>query len=163
MQVRHITLPLILTAVVWAQPPQGPGPQGRGHGPEDFESRLTRHLGLNATQANTLHTALEEERTQTKGMMQQMHTLHTSLAEAVKAGNSEQIDSVTQQISSLEQQHRSIHAKQMSKVYSTLTADQKTKAGTHLEMLLGPGMGPERHGPGPGRGPRPTPQTPPNQ
>jgi Spy/CpxP family protein refolding chaperone len=156
MKVSHIALSLITAAAITlAQPPQGQGPRHFGG---DMETRLTRHFGLNAAQQNTLHTALEEERTQTKGMMQQMHTLHQSLAAAVKAGNSGQIDSVTQQISTLEQQRSSIHAKQMIKVYSTLTAEQQAKAGPNLEMLLGPGMHPMGRGPRPGR-----PTTPPQQ
>jgi Spy/CpxP family protein refolding chaperone len=164
MKVCHIALSLFTAAAVWAQPPQGPTPRGRfgPGGPGNLENRLTQHLGLNPTQQNTLHTALEEERTQTKGMGEQMHTLHQTLAAAVIAGNSEQIDSVTQQISSLEQQRSAIHAKQMTKVYSALSAEQKTKVGPNLEMLLGPGMpeGPRGRGPRPG-GPKPA--APPNQ
>jgi Spy/CpxP family protein refolding chaperone len=145
MKVSHIALSLLTAAVVTlAQPPQGQTPPqrgrfGPGRGPGDFETRLTQRLNLNATQQNSLHTALEEERTQTKGMMQQTHTLHLSLAAAIKAGNSDQIDTITQQMSSLEQQRSSIHAKTMMKVYSALTADQKTKVGPNLEMLMGPG------------------------
>ena len=142
MKVWHSTLPLFLCAAIWAQPP-GPGPRrfARGPGAWNPETRLTQRLNLDATQQNTLHTALEEERTQTKGMMQQMRTLHQNLAAAIKAGNPDQIDSVTQQMANLDQQRIAIHAKEMMKVYSSLTADQKSKAGPNLEMLLGPGIG----------------------
>jgi len=141
MKVWHIALSLFMGATLWAQPPQGSWPRGRfgpGRAPGNMETRLTQALGLNATQQNALHTALEEERTQTKGMMEQRQTLHENMAAAIKAGNSDQIDQVTQQIAGLDQQRNAIHAKAMMKVYSGLTADQKTKAGQNLEMLLGP-------------------------
>jgi Spy/CpxP family protein refolding chaperone len=142
MKVWQVTLSLFMAAAIWAQQPQPPARRGGpgGRGAWDLETRLTNRLGLNATQQNTLHTALEEERTQTKGMMQQRHTLQQSLAGAIKSGNSDQIDSITQQMSTLDQQREAIHAKEMVKVYSALTADQKTKVGPNLEMLLGPGM-----------------------
>lgn len=158
MKVWQVALSLFTAAAMWAQSPQPPARRGGpgGRGPWNLETRLTNRLGLNATQQNTLHTALEEERTQTKGMMQQRHTLQQSLAAAVKSGNSDQIDSITQQMSSLDQQREAIHAKEMVKVYSALTADQKTKVGTNLEMLMGPGMGGPGMGMGPmGRRPRP--------
>jgi|GEM_PF-2505380 Spy/CpxP family protein refolding chaperone len=133
MKVWQIALSLPLVASLWAQPPQG------RRGPANLENMLAQRLGLNATQQNMLHTALEEERTQIRGMMQQRQALHQSLVEAIKAGNADQIDQVTQQIASLDQQRSAIHAKAMMKFYSGLTADQKTKVGQNLEMLLGPG------------------------
>ena len=162
MKVWQIALSLAIGAAVWAQPPQGPGPRGRfgpGRGPANIETRLTQALGLDATQQNALHTAFEEERTQIKGMMQQRQTLHQNLAAAIKAGNSDQIDQVTQQMAALDQQRNAIHAKSMMKVYSGLTADQKTKAGANLEMLLGPGGGPGSMM-GPMMRPRPKPTAP---
>lgn len=155
MKVRTFTLSLITAAALWAQPPQGPAMRGRG--PGGMESRISQRLGLNATQQNALHTALEEERTQTQGIGEQIRNLHQNLVNAIKSGNSDQIDSVTQQLSSLDQQRNAIHAKSIMKVYSTLTADQKTKAGTNLEFLLGPGPF------GRGMGPRPRPGTAPQQ
>jgi Spy/CpxP family protein refolding chaperone len=137
MKVWPIALSLPLIASLCAQPPQG----RLGRGPANLESGLTQRLGLNATQQNTLHTALEEERTQIRGMMQQRQTLHQSLVAAIKAGNADQIEQVTQQIASLDQQRSAIHAKAMMKFYSGLTADQKTKVGPNLELLLGPGRG----------------------
>jgi Spy/CpxP family protein refolding chaperone len=160
MKARYFALSLIASvALVSAQTQQAPTPGPRGHFPPngDFgpggpglERHLTRTLNLSAEQQNKVHTVLEEGRVQTKGMAAQMHTLHQSLAAAVKSGDESQIDKATQEISTLHQQETAIHAKGMAKIYAALTADQKTKVGPNLEMLLGPG--------GRGRGMRP-PQT----
>lgn len=136
-------------------PTPGPHPHMRPRGnPDDmFEARLTKQLSLNATQQNTVHTALADARVQTKGMMQQMQTLHTEMVTAVKNGDEAGIEKATTDISALRQQQDAIHAKAMAKIYAGLNADQKTKVGTHLEMLMRGGFGPGfGGGPGFGRG-----------
>jgi len=117
------------------------GPGGRGGGPRDFETRLTQNLGLSAEQQNKVHTIMAESKLTQQGTHQQMQTLHTSLTEAIKAGDEAKIDSLTQQMGALHQQQTATHAKSMAKIYSSLTADQKTKAGPNLELLLGGPMG----------------------
>jgi Spy/CpxP family protein refolding chaperone len=151
-------------SLVLAQSP-APAPTPRPHhrppvgNPDDnFEKRLTAHLGLNATQQNGVHTALAEARVQQNGLGAQMRTLHGQMITAIKAGNSDQIDSLSSQMSELHKQQTAIHGKSMAKIYGSLTADQKTKVGANLEMLMGHmGFGgPGGPGPGPGmhRGPQ---------
>jgi Spy/CpxP family protein refolding chaperone len=152
-------LSLLTAGLVSAQSPNPtPTPAPRHHmrpaptgNPDDmFEKRLTNHLGLNATQQNGVHTALAEARVLQKGTSDQMRTLHTQMVAAVKAGNTDQIDSISAQMSELHKQTTAIHMKTTAKIYGSLTADQKTKVGTNLEMLMGHfGAG----GPGPGMGP----------
>jgi Spy/CpxP family protein refolding chaperone len=175
MKTFAFALSLLTAGFVSAQSPTpAPAPGQRHHmrpapagSPDDMlESRLTMRLGLNATQQNGVHTALAEARVQQNGMSTQMRTLHTQMLEAIKAGNTDQIDSISSQLSELHKQQTSIHAKTMAKIYGSLTADQKTKAGANLEMLMGhmgPGFGPGGPGPGmhrPGAHPAPasTPQ-----
>ena len=151
---------LLATGLLCAQAPApAPGPTARrpharptDMDPDDMlESRLTRQLGLNATQQNTVHTVLAERRVMTKGLNQQMQTLHGQMVTAVKNGDEASIDKVTTEMSGLRQQQDALHAKAMSKIYATLTADQKTKVGPNLEMLMHPGFG-GPGGPGFGRG-----------
>lgn len=149
-----IALSLLTAGALFAQPPAprrafGPGPGPRG--PRDFESRLTQNLGLNAEQQNKVHTIMAESRLSQKGNGEQMQSLHASLTEAIKAGDEAKIDKITQDIGSLHQQQTANHAKTMAKIYGTLTADQKAKAGPNLEMLLGGPMGGRRPGPPPAR------------
>lgn len=164
MERFSFALSLLAAGLVCAQTPattpQTPGPRGhmrpRGNPDDMFEARLTKQLSLNATQQNTVHTALAESHTMTKGLGQQMQTLHTQMVTAVKNGDEATIDKVTTEMSTLHQQEESARAKAMAKIYATLSADQKTKVGAHLEMLMrpGPGFGPafggRRGGPPPG-------------
>jgi Spy/CpxP family protein refolding chaperone len=152
MKINFLLLTIAATGLVFAQGPRGFG----GPGGPDAEARLTKTLNLNATQQNTAHTALQEHRVATSGLMDQMHTLNTQLHAAIKAGASDQIDKVTASISALRQQEDASRAKAAAKIYASLTDDQKTQVGDHIEMLMG-GGGPGGRGPGgpaPARRPR---------
>lgn len=150
------TLFVLAAGIVCAQAP-APGPGSRPHmrgqmpagNPDDnFEARLTKHLNLSAAQQNTAHTALAERRVATKGLGQQMQGLHSQMVTAIKNGDEASIEKITAEMGTLHQQEQAAHAKAMSKIYASLTADQKTKVGANLEMLMGRGFGP---GFGPGR------------
>jgi hypothetical protein len=142
MKINFLLLTIAATGLVFAQGPRGfGGPSG-----PDTEARLTKTLSLNATQQNTVHTALQEHRVATSGLNDQMHTLNTQLHAAIKAGASDQIDKLTTSISTLHQQQLASQAKAAAKIYATLTDDQKTQVGDHMEMLMG--GGPFGRGPG---------------
>jgi Spy/CpxP family protein refolding chaperone len=167
--MKAFALSLLVVGIVSAQTPavipDRPHPHMRPHGnPDDmFEARLTKALGLNATQQNSVHTILLENRTLNKAFGPQMKTLHTQMITAVKNGDEATIDSVTTQMSTIRQQQDALHAKAMAKIYAALTADQKTKAGPNLEMLMGRGgmgFGPAFGGRGRGFGPPPAVRTP---
>jgi Spy/CpxP family protein refolding chaperone len=144
MKIKVLLLTIAATGLVFAQGPRvGGGP--------DTEARLTKTLNLNATQQNAAHTALQEHRVATSGLNEQMRTLNTQLHAAIKAGNTEQITQITTSLSTLHQQMLASQSNAAAKIYATLTADQKTQVGDHIEMLMGgPGFG----GRGPG-GPPP--------
>jgi Spy/CpxP family protein refolding chaperone len=149
MKINFLLLTIAATGLVFAQGPRGFGGPGGPGGP-DTEARLTKTLSLNATQQNTVHTALQEHRVATSGLGDQMHTLNTQLHAAIKSGATDQIDKLTTSISALRQQESASQAKAAAKIYATLTDDQKTQVGDHIEMLMGGGPG----GRGPG-GPPP--------
>ncbi len=142
MKINFLLLTIAATGLVLAQ-----GPRGRfgGAGEPDTEARLTKTLSLSATQQNAVHTALQEHRVATSGLNDQMHTLNTQLHAAIKAGAGDQIDKITASMSTLHQQQTASQAKAAAKIYATLTDDQKTQVGDHLEMLMG---GPGGRGPG---------------
>jgi Spy/CpxP family protein refolding chaperone len=147
MKTSFIALSMMVSGLMFAQTPQTApapsqhrGPRGNPDQAEQrFEQHLAQRLSLSAGQVNTVHTARAESRVQSQGMNEKMRTLHTSLNAAIKAGNESQIDSLTQEIATVHQQQTSIHAKTTAKIYSTLTDEQKTKVGNHLEMLGGEG------------------------
>lgn len=161
MKTYLLALSLLGASLAWAQQAsttvQAPQQRMRAGGPgnfeQNFEQRLATRLGLNATQQNAVHTAMMESQTQLQGMSQQRRTLHASMVAAIKSGNTDQIDQISQQMSLLQQQEMAVRAKATARIYATLTPDQKTKVGDRVEMLGGPGFGP-RMGPGPMRGRR---------
>ena len=148
MKFNLLLITVAATGLVFAQGPARRGPGGPV-GP-DTEARLTKTLNLNATQQNAVHTALQEHRVATSGVQDQMRDLNTQLRAAIKSGATDQIDKITASMSTLHQQEQASQAKAAAKIYSTLTDDQKTQVGDHLEMLMGGGPG----GRGPG-GPPP--------
>jgi Spy/CpxP family protein refolding chaperone len=140
MKMNFLLLTIAAAGLALAQGPRG-GPVG-----PDTEARLTKSLSLNATQQNAVHTALQEHRVATSGLNDQMHTLNTQLHAAIKSGATDQIDKLTTSISTLHQQQLASQAKAAAKIYATLTDDQKTQLGDHVEMLMG--GGPAGRGPG---------------
>jgi len=152
MKMNLLLITIAATGLVFAQ---GPGPRGRGFGGPggpDTEGRLTKTLNLNATQQGVVHTALQEHRVATSGLNDQMRNLNTQLHAAIKAGATDQIDKITVSMSTLRQQEQASQSKAAAKIYATLTDDQKTQVGEHLEMLTGGGPGgppPARRGPPP--------------
>jgi Spy/CpxP family protein refolding chaperone len=140
MKINFLVLTIAAAGLVLAQGPRGFGGPGGPGGP-DAEARLTKTLNLTATQQNAVHTALQEHRVATNGLNDQVHTLNTQLHAAIKSGASDQIDKITTSLAALHQQQLSSQAKAASKIYATLTDDQKTQLGDHVEMLMGGGPG----------------------
>jgi hypothetical protein len=155
MKLNLLLITVAATGLVFAQGPARRGPGGPV-GP-DTETRLTKTLNLNATQQNAVHTALQEHRVATSGLQDQMRDLNTQLHAAIKAGATDQIDKVSAGIANIHQQQLASQSKAAAKIYSTLTDDQKTQVGDHMEMLTGGGFGGGR---GPG-GPPPARRGPP--
>ena|ERR1700735_4217709 len=151
MQRFAFALSLFAAGLVCAQSTPQAAPAGPGHGrgphgnPDDmFEARLTRHLSLSASQQNAVHTVLAERRVTTSAIGPQLRTLHTQMVTAVKNGDEAGMEKITTEMSTLHQQEEVAHAKAASKIYASLTADQKAKIGNHLEMLMehgSPGFG----------------------
>ena len=147
MKMNFLLLTIAATGLVFAQ---GPRREFGGPGGPDTEARLTKTLNLNATQQNAVHTALQEHRVATTGLADQMRNLNTQLHAAIKSGATDQIDKLTISIGTLHQQQLASQSKAAAKIYATLSDDQKTQIGDHVEMLMG--GGPIGRGPG---GPRP--------
>lgn len=145
----------MMAAALVAQPPargrRGPGGGAPVDPSQRVENMLTRFLTLDVTQQNQVHTILAEAKVQSQGSGEQLKTLRTSLLDAIKTNNTPQIESLHQQISQLRQPVDAIRSKAAAKIYAILSADQKTKLGDGLGMLMGGGFGPgmRRGGPPP--------------
>jgi Spy/CpxP family protein refolding chaperone len=128
---------------------QAPGGARRGPG------REAALLGLTADQQTLIKTTRTTAATQSKPLRDQVRTLREELNSAIKAGDTGKIDSLTPSIAQIEGQIGAIDAKAQSKIYGSLTADQKAKVDAapgglgRLGMMMG-----GRRGPG---GPPPAP------
>ena len=116
------------------------------------EARLTKRFTLNATQQNTLHTALASAKVQQQGMREKETTLRTQLGTvSVKAGDEGGIERTAADLETLRQQQTAIHAKTLATIYGSLTPAQQAKFLPLMNRELGiPGPRPAG-GPG-GRG-----------
>jgi Spy/CpxP family protein refolding chaperone len=116
-------------------------------------------LNLSTTQQNAIYTVRADMKVQTQGMREQLRTLDDQLTAAIKAGDEGTIDGVTANIARIQGQMDSIQAKGMSKIYQSLTADQKALVdklpGGARNLLRG---GPGGRGRGPGGPPPPAQQ-----
>jgi Spy/CpxP family protein refolding chaperone len=145
MKFRFFAVPLMIATAVFAQTP---GRRAQGGPPPDpaqrFENMLTRFFNLDASQQSKVHDIVTTTETQTQGFRSQLTTLREQLFDAIKANNSSQIDLVTQQMSTVQQQQEAVRAKAAAQIYALLTPDQQQKAQNAVGMLLGgmaPGMG----------------------
>jgi hypothetical protein len=160
MMLRSLVISLCLAGLTMAQTTPRPRPHGRGPvGPisleaPNAEARLTKQLGLDATQQNTLHGALEASKVQQQGMTQKMTGLRTELATAMRTGDESGIDRASTDISNLEQQRAAIRAKTVSKLYTSLRSDQKVKFESQVNRAAGVPVAPTQNKAG-ARRPRP--------
>jgi len=152
MLKHHLAISVCLGGLALAEQPQSTAPStprprrapNGAFGPArpwlrgpNVEQRLTARLNLNATQQNTVHTAIEESKVILKGVGEQERALHTQLGAAVRSGNSASIDQISQQLSAIHQQRTSAQAKALSQIYASLNADQKAKIDPELNRLWG--------------------------
>ncbi len=125
-------------------------PPARMRPVQNMEQRLTHRLSLTAEQQNKVHTILAERDVIAKGSLEQAQALDASFTAAVKAGNEDQIERISQDIANLHQKQISLRGKTTAKIYAALSPTQQAMVGAKLELLMGRGFPP---GPGARRGP----------
>lgn len=92
--------------------------------------RLSTMLNLTADQQQQARTIFSDTSLQARPLMRQIHQSRKALSDAVKAGNTGEIDSLASAQAPLLAQMTAIHAKGLAKFYSILSADQKAKFDT---------------------------------
>lgn len=134
----------------FGQPKGDPSAMGLGFGAilagPNVEQRLTNALSLTPEQQNAVHTALQEASVQRQGLPEKAVADRKQLADAIKANNTGQIDSITADLASINQQQTSILAKTMAKIYALLTPDQQAKLNQGLSRGMNRGMAQMRRG-----------------
>ena len=125
MKLGSFLLPFLAAGILSAQT-AAPAPHHRAPGGQNMQ-RLSARLNLTADQQTQAKAIFQASRQEMKSLRPQLQSARQAMSAAVKAGNEQQIDQLTQQNAQLNAQARAIHAKAMAKFYQILTPDQKTK------------------------------------
>jgi len=146
------------TSLLFAQGSSGPSnPPDPAKMVQWRVDRLTKQLGLNATQQSEATTIFTNAATQGASIPSSMKAARDSLRTAVQNNDLNAITQVSQTIGGLTSDLTSIEAKAEAALYQILTPDQQAKLGQGggMEPMGGPGPGPMGNGFGPrGRGGR---------
>jgi Spy/CpxP family protein refolding chaperone len=116
---------------------QGTHHRGAGDRQRFMLRRLTMQLALTPDQQEHIKAIFKETNQQSQALTAQFRQERRSLMTAVKNDSEPQIDQITQQNAALNTQIEAIHLKQMAKIRSILTADQKVKFDQRIDRALG--------------------------
>jgi len=143
------TLAAVFVLAQGANPPAPPDPATMAQHRVD---RLAQILTLTDAQKAQAVSIFTNAATAGSALQTDMRTLHDSLATAIKANATANIDTLAAQIGALEGKLAAINAKAEAAFYATLTADQQAKYGVRGHGMGGPG-GRGMGGPGGAMGP----------
>ena len=127
--IRFAGATLLAAGMIYAQsaPPANPAP----HRPLMHwrAARMAQALGLTDAQKEQAKAVFSQARQSAQPIMAQLKQNRQALADAVKAGKSDaEIQQLSQTTGTLVGQLTAIRTEAMSKVYATLTPDQRAKA-----------------------------------
>jgi len=97
------------------------------HRGQGFE-RLATRLNLTEAQKGQAKSIMQSSREAAKPVAQELRQDRMALREAVKAGDTQQIDRISAKVGTLTGQVTAIRTKAFAKVYAMLTPDQKAQA-----------------------------------
>jgi periplasmic protein CpxP/Spy len=141
------------TVFALAQHP-GMGEKMRGHGPGDMVEHISRELNLTDAQKDQVKALLEAQRATEEERHTKLDDLRKQIDAATANGQFDEntVRNLANQQSQLMTDQMVDHLRLHSKIYSLLTAEQKTKADQMMKMHGGPEHGPGgpgHHGPPP--------------
>jgi protein CpxP len=143
---------LVIGATVFAlaQHP-GMGEKMRGHGPGDMVEHMSRELNLTDAQKDQVKALLEAQRATAEERHTKLDDLRKQIDAATANGQFDEntVRNLANQQSQLMADEMVDHLRLHSKIYSLLTAEQRTKADQMMKMHGGPGPGFGHHGPPP--------------
>jgi protein CpxP len=150
---------LIIGATVLglAQGQQGYGDRMRGGGPEEMIEHIARELNLTDAQKGQAKAILEAQKAIEDERHAKLEDIHKQIEAATANGQFDEalVRPLANQEAQLKADEMVDHLRMHAKLYSLLTAEQRTKAD---QMMKRHGEGGEhRRGPGPGHGPPPPP------
>jgi len=131
---------------------QGPGMHGKGEGHGDMLEHMSRELSLSDAQKQQVKAVMDSVVPTAEGLHAKLEDVHKQIGAATANGvfDEAQVRSLANQQAQLEADLMVEHLRAMSKVYSILTPEQRTKAEAmhkHMESHEGhPGMPPSHPG-----------------
>ena len=132
---------------------QGPGMHGKGEGSHaDMLEHMSRELNLTDAQKQQVKAVMDSVVPTAEGLHAKLEDIHKQIGAATANGafDEAQVRSLANQQAQLEADLMVEHLRAMSKVYSILTPEQRTKAEAmhkHMESHEGhPGMPPSHPG-----------------
>ncbi len=111
---------------------QGPGMHGRGEGASDADmlEHMSRELNLTDAQKQQVKAVIDSVEPTAEGLHAKLEDIHKQIAAATANGQFDeaQVRNLANQQGQLEADLMVEHLRAMSKVYSILTPEQRTKA-----------------------------------
>jgi Spy/CpxP family protein refolding chaperone len=149
MKARLLVLGLTMAGALLAQPPSGGLPPTPQEMIQRQVNRLTHFLTLTTDQQAKITGILAADINNLATLQGTLKTQREAVLAAIKANGG--IPSAVSVLSSTQAQIETLRATEAASIYAILTADQKTKVGDAINILVGGGPG-GPGGPG-GRGP----------
>jgi protein CpxP len=149
---------LVIGATVFALAQGHPGMPGHGGGPGDMIEHMSRELNLTDAQKEQVKALFEAQKSTEEARRTTLEQLNKQIEAATANGQFDEatVRPLASQQAALMTEEMLDHMRLHSKIYSLLTAEQRTKADQMMKMHGGE----MRHGPGgPGfhHGPPPPP------
>jgi Spy/CpxP family protein refolding chaperone len=147
---------LVIGATIFAlaQGHPGMGQRMHGDGPPDMVEHISRELNLTDVQKEQVKAAFEAQKATDAERRAKLDDIRKQIDTATANGQFDeaQVRPLANQQAQLMADEMVDHLRMHSKLYSLLTAEQRTKADQMMKR-----HGEHRRGPGPGHGPPPTP------
>jgi protein CpxP len=142
------------TALALAHGQSGQGEKMRHAGPGDMIEHISRELSLTDAQKEQLKAIMEAQRATEEERHAKLDDIRKQIDAATANGQFDEatVRPLANQQAQLMTDQMVDHLRMHSKMYSLLTAEQRTKADQMMKMHGGPGQGPGgpgHHGPPP--------------
>ena len=136
---------LVVAATVFAL---AQGHRGMGGGPEEMIEHISQALSLTDAQKQQVKAAFEAQRPIEEQRHAKLDDIRKQIDAATANGQFDEavVRELANQQAQLQADQMVDHLRMHSKLYSLLTAEQKTKADQLMKQHGGPGHGPDGHG-----------------
>ena len=141
---RFLAVPALLALAAGLTLSQTAPPEGRGHGgPGGQINMLAQRLNLSADQQAQAKIIFEQMSTAAAPFHEQMKSLRSEIAAAVKANDQAKLTQLATTLGTLTGQAEALHLQAQAKFYALLTPAQQAQFETMMGgrgMDMGPGM-----------------------